>query len=195
MIKITDWSARLMGDVILHSSIGLEGDLIRAAELRLLPRAPRDFIPSHVATVGAGAVVIEAWDSDGVDSAAALNPISKYDGEMEAGRLELWRVEGATLDQIGFAIGAFVHDYSDVPYAWPNLLGFLVEAIRRGSENPVDMGAVCSQADAVFLRYLDMAMFPNSTLLWLDSLDFRNLTPLGVRVAFLANQQLLSSAA
>lgn len=185
MIKIANWDSRKPGDIILHYSDARLSRWIAILELRLIPNAPQDFIPSHAAIVGYDNKVIEAWYGGGQNSAAALNPVSKYDGELNKGNLELWRVADADDSHVGKALGSFLHDFTNQPYAWPNLLGFAVEAIFHTATNPVDDGNVCSQSDLTYLRYLDLVMFPNSTLGWVDTMDITNTTPLALRCAFL----------
>jgi len=184
MYRIPTWDARLPGDLLLVQGSSILDNLIVRFERQLNPLAPNGFTPSHAAIIAENNRVVEAVAS----SAAAVDSADQYKAAFEAKQAELWRIDGASALRLELALGAFIHDFQSQAYSWPNLLGFAIQAAINDLHNPIDFGVVCSQSDFYYLRYVDLAMFPNSTLQWIDTLDVTNLTPLDLRVAFLEHE-------
>jgi len=182
-MKRIEWKDRQPGDIGLSRAPGILSDLIAAAEREIHLPVFGFFVPSHAFIVGYHDYVIEAWLDLKEDSVAAINPCGKYDGV----QLEVWRIN-RTENQISTAIDDYLAAFAKDKYGWPNLFGFLAEAIvedatGRRIENPIKWSLVCSQGVLIFLRYPALEKWPHAV-------DLRDCDPLALRLACIANQEL-----
>lgn len=172
MIQVATWAERKTGDLFFVRGITpILSTAIEDFERHLHPLYKGEWVPSHTGVVGPNDTVIEAWLNRREDSAAAVNPASKYEGK----DVKLFRFE-APQQLVTEALISFLEDYQSLHYAWANLLGFAWEAIAGGN-NPINEGSVCSQAMRQYCRYVDLK---TGAAKFVNLLPVRNADPLGL---------------
>lgn len=159
MWRINNWDDRQTGDIYVTAQDEALSRAIRAAELVINPQPSGRWLASHAGVVKDKNTVVEAWITLPYKSSAAMvNDSAKYDGEMESGRLRLYRPAGtpeakaATLDKIIATLGP-------QPYGVLAIAGFVVELdeelfLHRAMDNPVKHAMVCSKTALTDLVWL-----------------------------------------
>ena len=192
-MKRVNYEDKQIGDVLLIADGNNElSKLIIDAEKELAPGL--DWYPSHVAINYGGGYVLEAWLDLHHNSAACLNPISKYSSA--AIIKEVWRPEG-TQAQMGQALHETLVNLGPELYSVPDLVGFLMEALARGigfkdAPNPIRLGYVCSETGLYYLRELNslqtsaIALGPLSWTMVDEAI--RNVSPANLRALFLRHE-------
>ncbi len=155
MQRIKDWNLRQVGDIFLYAGMAeLSRLIIDAEKIINPPTGSHSWVPSHAGIVGPrGEQVTEAWLDFEESSAAAVHLAAKYLGEMELGRLQLWRPKAGN----GGAVQRIVQKLGPKPYGVGAIIGFewvVGEELLFGhaTDNPIKHATVCSMTVLTYLR-------------------------------------------
>jgi hypothetical protein len=155
MQRIDSWSERAVGDIFFFAGTQL---IIEAEKEINPPNPPYRWVPSHAGILGPEpGQVVEAWLDLEESSAAAIHDENKYDGQFDAGAMQVWRPSASeALKQA--ALAQVIAELGPKRYGVLAIVGFewvVIEEILfdRRVEQPVKDATVCSMTALLYLRW------------------------------------------